>query len=65
MTVWVTKYYETDGYTYGCDVILGIFSTRSNADEIALRWAEKSRMLLENIEVVEIELDAPWEGFGL
>jgi hypothetical protein len=41
--MWVAIFYDTDGCTYGTDIILGVYQTRPEADESILRWVEKHR----------------------
>lgn len=36
--MFVAIYYDTDGYTYGCDTVLGVYLTRPEADERLLKY---------------------------
>ena len=57
-------YHDSDGYTYWCDVVLGVFNERSKADDFILREVESKQYgwrKLEDYEVREFEINIPWE----
>jgi hypothetical protein len=54
-------YYDTDGFTYSCDTVLGVYDERSKADERCLEWAKKHRRDdLSDFRVDEFELNTAW-----
>jgi hypothetical protein len=63
MKLYAAIWYDTDGFTYGCNHCLGVFSTRTLADDYLLRYCEveKNYAKLEDCHVDEVELDKEWE----
>jgi hypothetical protein len=57
-------YNDSDGYTYSCQVMLGVFSERSLADGCILEEVKSkkySSRKLEDYEVIAFQLDVTWE----
>jgi len=61
MTFFAAILYDTDGFTYGCDLTLGIYSTRNLADERCLKYSEEHNEDLSNFSVEEKHIDEDWK----
>jgi hypothetical protein len=59
---WAAIYHETDGFTYEVDIVLGIYSERSKADERCLTdLIGKAARKIDDYRVEEHVLDEDWE----
>ncbi len=61
MKLYAAVWYDTDGFTYGCDTVLGVYSTRALADARCLLHSEETKQSLDNYESREFEVDSDWE----
>lgn len=61
MTLYAAMYYDTDGFTYGCENTLGIYDSRAKADERLLQWCEEHKRDLDQAHVDERQLNEAWE----
>lgn len=60
--LWVAIYHDTDGFTYDADIVLGVYSERSKADERCLKdSAIYSWRKLDEYRVDEHRLNEDWE----
>lgn len=68
MTLFAVYFHESDGYTYWCDVVLGIFDAQAKADELILQMVEKhaqdagnyGRGNIDNYESYQFNINEHW-----
>ena len=53
--MFVAIFYDTDGYTYGCELVLGVYRTRPEADERCLKWVEEHARRANALENARVE----------
>lgn len=62
MKFWFAVLNDTDGYTYSCEILLGMYETKAEADERCLKWCEEHKRNLEDFESVERGL-GDWDDY--
>jgi hypothetical protein len=62
MKLFAAIWFDTDNYTYNCDHVLGIYSSRAKADERCLMDSQSEKRELKDYHVNEFTVDEDWKG---